>query len=75
MIGPRKKRSIAQKHSQNATWQRRSLKKLSNMTAYTRCTNCGTHKLSHRVCPECGFHRWEHILTIKEKSKDKVVEA
>jgi len=39
------------------------------------CKNCGAKKLSHRVCPVCGYYKGKQIITIKSKSKDKVVDA
>jgi large subunit ribosomal protein L32 len=41
----------------------------------TKCSNCGKSKLSHRVCPSCGYYKGKQVITIKSKSKDKVVEA
>ena len=38
----------------------------------TRCPQCASPMLSHRVCTRCGFYRGRHVLTIatkKEQSK------
>jgi large subunit ribosomal protein L32 len=75
MIWPKKKISIAKKHSRNATWQRLLLNKLQNMTNIVKCNNCGKVKLSHRVCQECGYYKGKQIITIKAKSKNTVIEA
>ncbi len=39
------------------------------------CKNCGAKKLAHRVCPSCGYYKDKQVVTIKSKSKDKVVDA
>jgi large subunit ribosomal protein L32 len=74
-IWPRKKISIHKSNSRHSTWERLTLKDLSNKYNVTKCPNCGKAKLSHRVCPNCGYYKWKQVITIKSKSKDKVVEA
>lgn len=73
MIGPRKKRSIADKHTRNAKWQRTKITKLLKAVNYTTCTNCGEEKLNHRVCPACGVYKGEQVMA--PKTKEKVLEA
>jgi large subunit ribosomal protein L32 len=48
---------------------------LSDSYNPTKCSNCGANKLPHNVCPVCGYYKWKQVVTIKSKSKDKVVDA
>jgi large subunit ribosomal protein L32 len=31
----------------------------------TKCSNCGTAVIYHRVCPECGYYRGELAIEVK----------
>lgn len=75
MIGPKKKVSIAKKHQRHSTWQRLTLKKMSDRINYVKCTHCGGYKSAHRVCPHCGFYKGVQVLTIKTKSKETIIES
>ncbi len=75
MAAPKKKVSITRKHRRHAKWQSIKLKKISNMITLVKCDNCGSEKLAHRVCPNCGYYKWKQIITIKTKSKEKLLEA
>jgi large subunit ribosomal protein L32 len=35
----------------------------------TRCPQCATPTLSHRVCPKCGTYRGRQLLTIAAKKE------
>lgn len=75
MIGPRKKISKRQKHTRQSMWQTRVIKKLIKVTNIVKCRNCWKNKLSHRVCKECGFYAGKQVITIKSKSKEKIIES
>lgn len=75
MAVPKKKVSISKKKIRHSTWQTKAIKKLAKVTNYVKCSNCWSYKLSHRVCPHCGFYAGKQVLTIKTKSKEKVIES
>lgn len=74
-IGPKKKISKSKWASRHSTWLKINLKKLSDKYKTSKCKNCWAVKLSYRVCPACGYYKWKQVLTIKTKSKDRVVDA
>ncbi len=74
-IGPKKKISIAKSNSRHSTWERLNLKRLSSTYRVAKCANCGAAKLSHKVCPSCGYYKGKQVITIKSKSKEKVIDA
>lgn len=74
-IGPKKKISKHKWRLRHAEWQRRNLKRLSDVTNLVVCKNCWKVKLSHRVCPHCGFYGDKQVITIKSKSKETVIES
>lgn len=74
-IGPKKKISSAKSNSRHSTWERLNLKRLSSTYRVAKCSNCGAAKLSHKVCPSCGYYKGKQIITIKSKSKEKVIDA
>jgi len=74
-IVPRKKISIAKKKQRHSTWRKLQLKKLWAKYAVSKCVNCGSAKLSHRVCPECGYYKGKQVINIKPKEKVQVLEA
>ncbi len=74
-IGPKKKRSQSKKRIRHASRQNDILKKLTNMVALAKCTNCGAMRLSHRVCKSCGFYNGKQVLTIKAPKANKVIDA
>lgn len=74
-ISPKKKISKTRSHRRHATWQRLNLKRLANNYSIVKCKNCGSTKLAHYVCSVCGYYKGKQVITIKSKSKDKVVEA
>lgn len=74
-IGPKKKISKMKTHTRHSTWLGLNLKRLSDSYPAVKCKNCGANKLAHNVCPVCGYYKGKQVITIKSKSKDKVVEA
>ena len=75
MIGPKKKISKSKKHSRFSKWKANKTRKLLNRTNLSKCKNCWKYKISHRVCSHCSFYNWKQILTIKSKSKEKIIES
>ncbi len=74
-IGPKKKISKSKSASRHSMRKRVQLKKLSEKYQTTKCAQCGTNKLNHRVCPSCGYYKGKQVITIKSKSKETVVDA
>lgn len=74
-IGPKKKISQAKGRQRHSTRERLNMKRMTNAFKIATCKNCGAKKLTHRVCPVCGYYKGKQVLTIKSKSKDKVVDA
>jgi large subunit ribosomal protein L32 len=74
-IGPKKKISKTQGNTRHATRQRLNLVRMSDSYRVSKCQNCGATKLSHHVCPVCGYYKRKQVITIKSKSKDKVIDA
>lgn len=48
---------------------------MSDSYKVSKCQNCGAVKLSHHVCAVCGYYKGKQVLTIKSKSKTKVIGA
>ncbi len=74
-IVPKKKVSKTQTRTRHATWQTINVKKMDKTYKLTVCKNCWKKKLSHQVCPYCGYYKGKQVVTIKTKSKEKVVDA
>jgi len=74
-IGPKKKISISKGKQRHSTWVGLNLKRMTDTYQSVKCKNCGANKLSHHVCPVCGYYKGKQIITIKSKSKSKVVDA
>ncbi|MEI7562405.1 MAG: 50S ribosomal protein L32 [bacterium] len=74
-IGPKKKISQAQGRSRHSTRERLNMKRMTNSYQIGKCANCGAKKLTHRVCPVCGFYKGKQVITIKSKSKEKIIAA
>ncbi len=32
------------------------------LPGFSKCTQCGELKLSHRVCPSCGYYKGKEII-------------
>lgn len=74
-IGPKKKISQAKGRQRHSTREGLNIKRMVDTYKISVCKNCGAKKLSHRVCPVCGYYKGKQVLTIKSKSKEKVVDA
>ncbi len=44
--------------------RRSSVWKLS-APAFSKCTQCGELKLSHRVCPNCGYYKGKEVIKVE----------
>jgi large subunit ribosomal protein L32 len=33
------------------------------------CSQCGRHKMPHRVCPHCGYYNGRQVIDLTKKSK------
>lgn len=75
MAVPKKKISITRKHRRHSTWEIDKLRKLDKVSNFVKCSNCWELKAPHRVCKKCWFYSDEQVLTIKSKSKEKIMEA
>jgi len=58
------------RHSNTRTRTRRAHDFLK-LGSLSRCPNCGSDKVPHRICPSCGFYAGRQVVTLKVKSKDK----
>ncbi|HJB25341.1 MAG TPA: 50S ribosomal protein L32 [Firmicutes bacterium] len=56
MAVPKRKSSKARRDK-----RRSNVWKLS-MPGFSKCTQCGELKLSHRVCPNCGFYKGKEVI-------------
>ncbi|PJA49194.1 MAG: 50S ribosomal protein L32 [candidate division SR1 bacterium CG_4_9_14_3_um_filter_40_9] len=74
-IGPKKKISKTKGNTRHATWQRLNLVRMSDSYPVAKCKNCGATKLAHHVCSVCGYYKGKQVITIKSKSKGKVIDA
>ncbi|MFA5748325.1 MAG: 50S ribosomal protein L32 [Candidatus Absconditabacterales bacterium] len=74
-IGPKKKISQSKGRKRHSTRETINLKRLSSTYKIVKCKNCGANKLAFKVCPVCGYYGGKQILTIKSKSKEKIVDA
>ncbi len=74
-IGPKKKISKTQSRKRHATWETLNLKRIVSTYQVGKCANCWARKLSHRVCPVCWYYKGKQVLTIKSKSKEKIISA
>ncbi len=52
------------KHSKSRTRKRRSSKKLGYSTV-SRCPQCRSPKLPHRVCMTCGYYGEKQIIKME----------
>jgi len=74
-IGPKKKISQSKWRKRHSTWETINIKRLQNKYPVSKCKNCWASKLPYNVCPSCGRYKGKQILTIKTKSKEKVIDA
>jgi large subunit ribosomal protein L32 len=55
MAVPKKKMSRSRTRRRKAVWK-------VTRTATTRCPQCDSAKLPHRVCPECGTYKGREVI-------------
>ncbi|HMY80823.1 MAG TPA: 50S ribosomal protein L32 [Candidatus Absconditabacterales bacterium] len=75
MLAPKKKISLFRKRRRHSTWQTLNLKRLCKTYQFVSCSNCKAPVYSHRVCASCGYYNGKQVLTIKVKSKSKIIDA
>lgn len=75
MLAPKKKTSLYKKHRRHSIWQSLNIKRLVAKYSSVKCENCNGLRYPHRVCTACGFYNGKQVLTIKTKSKGKIIEA
>lgn len=63
MANPKKHHSASRRDSRRAHWKRLAQPSLS------KCPQCGTAHVPHRVCPGCGFYNGQLVLEVKAKKK------
>jgi large subunit ribosomal protein L32 len=63
MANPKKHHTAARRDKRRAQWKRLALPGMS------KCPQCATQHVPHRICPGCGFYNGELVLTIKAKKK------
>lgn len=74
-IVPKKKRSQSKKRTRHSDWQTTKIKYWMNRLNIVKDKDTGNMKLWHRVDLKTGYYNGKQVMTIKSKSKDKVVEA
>ena len=55
MAVPKKKMSRSRTRRRKATWK-------VEKAQTTRCPQCDSPKLPHRVCPECGTYKGREVI-------------
>ena len=68
---PKKKTAKATSKQRYGSFKTKVLRKLTNVTNLTVCSNCGAKRLTHTVCPECGQYRGRQVID-KQKKVDKI---
>ena len=63
MANPKKHHSASRRDSRRANWKRLAL------PGFSKCAQCGTLHIPHRVCPGCGFYKGQLVVAIAEKKK------
>ena len=63
MANPKKHHSASRRDSRRANWKRLSL------PGFSKCAQCGTLHIPHRVCPGCGFYKGQLVVAVAEKKK------
>ncbi len=61
MANPKKHHTGSRRDSRRAHWKRLALPGMS------KCKQCGTAHIPHRVCPGCGFYNGQLIVAIEAK--------
>jgi len=69
MANPKKHHSASRRDSRRAHWKRLEIGNFS------KCAQCGTMFIPHRVCPGCGFYKGQLVTAIKAKKKGEEGQA
>ena len=75
MLAPKQRTSLYKKRRRHSIWQTLNIKRLVAKYASVKCENCNAPRYPHRVCAACGFYNGKQVLTIKVKSKTKIIDA
>lgn len=62
------------RHSRSRRDKSRTHMRLAS-PALTRCPECGSVKLSHRICPTCGTYKGRKLIVIPVKAKKESTAA
>jgi len=52
-------------HNRRSAWVRRQME--ASQKQLTKCGNCDSMKLSHRVCEQCGFYGGRQIIEVSQE--------
>jgi len=55
-------------HSNTRSRTRRAHDHLTTKSL-SKCSNCGTPLIPHRICQKCGYYGGKQVVTIKSKAK------
>jgi len=64
MANPKRRHSKARRDKRKSAWLGKL--KAPNLS---KCPQCGTLKLPHRICPNCGSYKGEIVLVVNKKTK------
>jgi len=62
MAVPRNRTSNARKNS-------RSSHSALKAQSFSKCSNCSSSKMPHRVCPSCGYYDSRSVINMEKKTK------
>ena len=75
MAVPKKKTSQHRKRRRHSMRQRLQLKKLENRVQLVKSADSGEYAMAHHVCLKSGMYKGKQVLTVKTKSKSKIIDA
>ena len=64
MALPKRKHSKARRDKSRTHWK-------LTVTSMTKCPQCATPIVPHRVCAHCGTYRGRQLITIRPKKKSE----
>ncbi len=53
------------KKSKSKSRSRRAMNNKLSVPGLSKCPNCGSQKLPHRVCSNCGFYKDKIVIDVK----------
>ncbi len=68
MAHPMRKHSRGRRDKRRANWKLVS-------PSLSKCPQCGTMLIPHRVCAQCGFYRGKLVIEVKKKTKKKAAQS